>query len=335
MYLNAHTYFSLRYGVLSPRRLVESAVVRGVKTLTLTDINNTSAALEFVHACRSAGIRPILGIEFRDAEGRFLFAGIARNNKGWAALCGLLTEHALTEKPLPQTAPPLENCYIVYENEVKPLHLFRPNEFIGIRPAQVNGLHASPWRHRQERLLVWQPVTFLDREGNRLHKLLRAIDHRTLVTKLSDMQMARPDDLFPPEAELLAYYGQFPKIVQNTRRMLESCSIQFETGLQRNRRSFTGSKDGDVKLLAKLAESGCIRRYGPHHRRAQERVRKELKIIAELDFAAYFLITWDIVRYAESAGYYHVGRGSGANSIVAYCLYITDVEPLELDLYFE
>jgi DNA polymerase-3 subunit alpha len=335
MYLNAHTYFSLRYGVLSPRQLVEAAVARGVKTLTLTDINNTSAALEFVRACQSAGIRPVLGIEFRDAEGRFLFTGIARNNQGWAALCGLLTEHALAEKPMPKTAPPLENCYIVYENEVKPLHVFRPNEFIGIRPAQVNGLHASPWRHRQERLLVWQPVTFLDREGNRLHKLLRAIDHRTLVTKLSELQMARPDALFPPEAELLGHYEQFPKIVQNTRRLLESCSIQFETGLQRNRRSFAGSKDGDVKLLAKLAESGCIRRYGPNHRRAQERVRKELKIIAELDFAAYFLITWDIVRYAESAGYYHVGRGSGANSIVAYCLYITDVEPLELDLYFE
>lgn len=64
-------------------------------------------------------------------------------------------------------------------------------------------------------------------------------------------------------------------------------------------------------------------------------MRKELKTIAELDFAAYFLITWDIVRYAESAGYHHIGRGSGANSIVAYCLFITDVEPLELDLYFE
>jgi DNA polymerase-3 subunit alpha len=60
-----------------------------------------------------------------------------------------------------------------------------------------------------------------------------------------------------------------------------------------------------------------------------------LKVIEELDFAAYFLITWDIIRYAQTAGYYHVGRGSGANSIVAYCLFITDVDPLELDLYFE
>ncbi|HEY8661322.1 MAG TPA: DNA polymerase III subunit alpha, partial [Hanamia sp.] len=59
------------------------------------------------------------------------------------------------------------------------------------------------------------------------------------------------------------------------------------------------------------------------------------KIIDELGFNAYFLITWDIIRYAQSRSFYHVGRGSGANSIVAYCLQITDVDPIELDLYFE
>lgn len=102
-----------------------------------------------------------------------------------------------------------------------------------------------------------------------------------------------------------------------------------------NRKSFTGKSEGDYKLLAKLAFQGCRRRYGIHNDRAMDRVRKELQVIHRLGFSAYFLITWDIVRYAQSAAYYHVGRGSGANSIVAFCLYITDVDPLELDLYFE
>jgi DNA-directed DNA polymerase III PolC len=64
-------------------------------------------------------------------------------------------------------------------------------------------------------------------------------------------------------------------------------------------------------------------------------VQKELKIINDLGFNAYFLIAWDVIRYAQSRGFYYVGRGSGANSIVAYCLQITDVNPIELDLYFE
>jgi error-prone DNA polymerase len=247
----------------------------------------------------------------------------------------LLTEHSLAGKALPSVAPPMEDVFIIYDREVKPLQMFRPNEFIGIRHSAVNKLFGSNWRQHPERLVVWHPVTFLDAEGYRLHKLLRAIDANTLVTKLEGVAIAGQDEYFMPEAALLETFKNYPKVVQNTRRVLEACSIRFETGLQLNRRSFMGSKDGDLKLLTKLAESGCQRRYGPHHRVAQERVNKELKVIAEMDFAAYFLITWDIVRYAESAGYHHVGRGSGANSIVAYCLYITDVEPLELDLYFE
>ena len=68
---------------------------------------------------------------------------------------------------------------------------------------------------------------------------------------------------------------------------------------------------------------------------AKERVNKELEIIDKSGFNAYFLITWDIVRYAKNRGFYYVGRGSGANSVVAYCLRITDVDPIELNLYFE
>src|SRR5690606_20563359 len=76
-------------------------------------------------------------------------------------------------------------------------------------------------------------------------------------------------------------------------------------------------------------------RYGAHNEQALAKIKTELKVIFELDFCAYFLITWDIIQYSISKGYYHVGRGSGANSTVAYCLRITDVDPLELDLYFE
>ncbi len=335
MYLNAHSYFSLRYGVLSPQQLVAAARNSGIQCLALTDINNTSAALGFVRACQEQGVKPVLGIEFRNEAGRLLYVGLARNNAGWAALCAFLTDHSLNSKALPETAPELEHTYFIYDRIVKPMGMLRPNEFLGIRSSQVHGLYQHALNAWLDRLVVWQPITFLDHEGFRLHKLLRAIDLNTLVTKLKQEDIAHSADLIQPEAELLQMFQLYPKIIENTRNILDSCSIRFETGLQLNRRSFTGSKDGDLKLLAKLAYSGCIRRYGEQHRPAQERMRKELKVIGDLDFGAYFLITWDIVRYAQSAGYYHVGRGSGANSIVAYCLFITDVDPLELDLYFE
>ena len=61
----------------------------------------------------------------------------------------------------------------------------------------------------------------------------------------------------------------------------------------------------------------------------------EIDIIAQKNYLSYFLITHDFTSYARAKGYFYVGRGSGANSIVAYLLRITDVDPLELDLYFE
>jgi DNA polymerase-3 subunit alpha len=115
---------------------------------------------------------------------------------------------------------------------------------------------------------------------------------------------------------------------------MNDCSSSFEKG-SKNRKTFTGSAKDDKALLEKLALEGMEYRYGRSNREALKRVQKELAVIDELHFSAYFLITWDIIRYSMARGYYHIGRGSGANSIVSYCMRITDVDPIELDLYFE
>jgi DNA polymerase-3 subunit alpha len=87
--------------------------------------------------------------------------------------------------------------------------------------------------------------------------------------------------------------------------------------------------------LEALARNGLQYRYSRLTDEISERLARELDLIRQKDFVTYFLISWDIVRYARQRGYFYVGRGSGANSLVAYCLGITDVDPIELDLYFE
>jgi len=111
--------------------------------------------------------------------------------------------------------------------------------------------------------------------------------------------------------------------------------MDFDFSTVKNKKTFTGSKVDDKILLEKLALEGMEYRYGPRNKEAVKRIRHELEIIDRLGFSSYFLITWDVIRYSMSRGFYHVGRGSGANSIVAYCLRITDVDPIDLDLYFE
>ena len=87
MYLNCHTYFSLRYGILSPEVLVQAAEERGVTAMALTDINNTSCVYEFVTRCREAGIRPVLGLEFRRRGGCCMsdWPGRMRDSPGCAS----------------------------------------------------------------------------------------------------------------------------------------------------------------------------------------------------------------------------------------------------------
>ncbi len=334
MFINCHSYFSLRYGTLSVERLVDTASRWGIETLALTDINNTSAAWDFVKRCKEAGIRPVLGIEFR-RDNEFLYLGLARDIQGWKALVELLNIYTNKEKELPKIAPSLQNCWVVYPRLNRPITEFRDHEFLGIRPQHVNRLFSHQLRNYQHKLVVLQAVTFLDETGFELHRLLRAIDLNTIITKVTNKDVAHKNEqLIPPET-LLGFYKSYPGIIQNTQRILEACSIDWKPGLHHNRKVFGHSESDDYSLLKKLAIAGCKRRYGATNRLALERVNKELRVIREQDFCAYFLITWDVIRYARSVGYYHVGRGSGANSIVAYCLQITDVDPLELDLYFE
>jgi error-prone DNA polymerase len=80
MYLNTHSYYSLRYGTMSPERLVEEAVKNGVSAMALTDINNSTGIIDFTKLCLSEGIKPLAGIEFRNGDD-FLYTGIAETMK--------------------------------------------------------------------------------------------------------------------------------------------------------------------------------------------------------------------------------------------------------------
>lgn len=351
MHLNCHTYYSLKYGTLSPQQLVEAAVAKGIKTLVLSDINNTSCAYSFIRACKENGIKPILGIEFRSAvrhtdeddditvfsikDARFAYVAVAKNKEGWRELNAHLSYYSMRNEPIPAEAPAFKNAYVIYRKLPKSIEALRPNEYIGVMPGEVNHLFSSYLRNYLEKLVVFAPITFLNKEGYKVHKLLRCIDLNIVIGKLNASHCAKASEFVYRPEELEKIFEPYPRILNNTKALLENCSIEMHDTSLNNRQTFTGSRTGDMKLLSKLALNGCIRRYGERNRAALKRTEKELKVIDKLGFAAYFLITWDIIRYAQTAGYHHVGRGSGANSIVAFNLYITDVDPMDLDLYFE
>src|SRR5512133_294036 len=163
MFWNCHSYYSLRYGTLSPEKLVEQAKALGVKSLGLTDINNSTGVLDFVRLCREAGIRPMAGIEFHDGD-RLLSTCPAMNNEGFREINDFISVHNLEGTPLPSRPPVLQNAWIIYPFGTVNRTALKENERIGIRPEMAGGLLSTEFSHDQKELVVQHPVV-LDGPG--------------------------------------------------------------------------------------------------------------------------------------------------------------------------
>lgn len=335
MLLNCHTYFSYTYGTISIEQLLDDAQANSYESLVLTDINNTSACIDFIRQSREKKIRPVVGIDFRNGAQQ-IYVGIAKNNDGFKELNEHLTDHLHHEKAFAQNAPAFKNAYTVYAfGSIDPEKL-RENEFIGIRPSQVNRIAFSGLKKHLDKLVILQTVTIRNKRDHNVHRLLRAIDKNLLLSKLPKTEEADPSEIMLPAFQVLDAFKAYPQIVQNTLHLLDNCSIYFDYKTSKNKRTFTGSASEDFDLLRRKAIEGLKYRY-PNNPSSNvlERMEKELYIIRQMNFCGYFLINWDMVSYARKKGSFYVGRGSGANSMVAYLLRITDVDPIELDLYFE
>ncbi|WP_188050828.1 DNA polymerase III subunit alpha [Flavobacterium sp. GP15] len=331
MYINCHSYHSLRYGTIPLDALIEKAVACGLTALALTDINTVTGIYDFITACKNVNIKPIVGIEFR-SNSEFRYIGLAQNASGLAEMNRFLTHHNFTNIALPIEAPAFEAVLIIYAFESAPA-ILKPNEYIGIRPEEVGKLFG--YKGDFDKLVILQPVTFRTKKEYKLHKILRAIDNNILLSKLEPSDIATTSEVMVSQERLIAAYKEYPQILSNTNAVIESCDFQFDFDTPKNKKYYTNSRESDIALLTTLAHQGMHWRYGKENPAALARVEKELKVINELNFSGYFLITWDIIRYSNSRGFLHIGRGSGANSIIAYCLGITDICPIELDLYFE
>ena len=340
MYLNCHTYYSLRYGTFSEEALLQLAQDNHVKQLALTDINNTSAGLNFVRKASAYDIKPILGIDFRNGIVP-CFIGIAKNNAGYQELNTYLSSFLHQQKEIPPKAPAFKNAYVIYPFETalkNNQYTFEAHEYVGVSIADLRRLPFSKLVELQDKLVVQQPVTFRNKRDFNAHRLLRAIDNNVLLSTLPEDQQANEAENMFPVQNLAAAYASFPFILENTEQLMHNCSIHFDFSEGRtpqNLQTYLGSVEEDEALLEQLCRDGMAYRYPEGGNAVEERLKKELQLIKEKEFVSYFLINWDIISEARRRNFYYVGRGSGANSVVAYLLRITDVDPIELDLYFE
>jgi len=338
-----HSYYSFKYGTLSPEEVLDTALYNDYEVVVLSDINSTSGAINFVRLAGKKGVKPVLGIDFRNGAAP-CFMALAKNNKGFKEMNAFLSHYLHNEEEIPAQAPPFKHVFIVYPFQLfvdkngKPRHRLATNEFVGVHPDDLIRLSRSELAEQRDKLVMHRPFSFRSKREFNAHRLLRAIDNNCLLSKLPKSEEGSPEDTWIHRNDLMALYTEYPWIIANTTRMLQQCRIQFEFGdayPHKNLRVYTDSIAGDNALLRKLCYENMAYRYPNPTPEIKARLEKELEIIEQKEFVSYFLINWDITSYARSKGYFYVGRGSGANSMVAYILRITDVDPIELDLYFE
>ncbi len=347
MFLNCHTAFSFKYGTLPVEKLFEEARRHGVRKLILTEINNTASYIDLLRVCAArrpgsplAGDQPHeleigVGIEFRQ-ENELHYIAIARNNNGFEKINRFLSHLNRENKKLPERAPLLEDTFIIYPlGKTEPERL-RHHEFIGVRNHQLTQFALYPSRRDfPDKFVILHPVTFASKTDYNVHRLLRAIDKNTLLSKLPVHEQALPDEVMMPEEDLEKLFAAWPQLIHNTKKLMEQCSIHFDLKEDKNKKTMLGTKAADWDFLVTHAWEGFQSRYDVSNPVLRERFERELNIINQKDFCAYYLIAYDLIRFAKERGFDYVGRGSGANSVVAYCLGITNVDPIELDLYFE
>ncbi len=297
-------------------------------------------------------MEPVLGIDFRIGA-KQQFVALAQDNLGFLEINQFLSHHLHNKTNIPDRAPAFEHAFVIYpfRKAIAFSEPLRQNELVGIGMRDLNRLrfmlrqaqHDRPvalslTKGETNKLVALNPFSFFTKTDFNTHRLLRAIDNNTLLTKLVVEEQGSIYEIFIPPAVLKQYYKDFPHIIKNTEQLLERCSIHFRFDEQRpsqNLKTYAKTAQEDINLIKQLCNEGLQWRYGKPTPQIKARLKKELSIIQQQEYVSFFLINWDIVQYAKRKGYFHVGRGSGANSIVAYLLGITDVDPIELDLYFE
>ncbi len=339
MYLNCHTYYSLRYGAFPVSDLCKLANENGVDKIALTDINTSTACLEFLKIAREFDVKPLVGIDFRNgAEQQYV--GIAFNNEGYRQLNEHLSAHLHAQKDFEPDAPLFPDCFVIYPLEKvisAQKENFRENEFIGVSVESLRKLKFSEYKNLENKLVLLQSVTFRNKKDYNAHRLLRAIDNNTLLSKLPESEQGSFSHQMFPLEEIEKEFEDFPHILENTRNLMDSGEVNFKFSKLENRNLQVAgnSTEDDKEKLIRLCNERLPAKYPDAKKEVLERLKKELDVIIKLGFVSYFLINLGIVEYAKKNNYPFVGRGSGANSIVAYILGITNVDPIELDLYFE
>ncbi len=344
IHLNVHSYYSLLRGVPGVDALVEAAARLKFDTLALTDTNATYGAVAFQKAAQAAGIRPIFGAEIDDPDTGVHAVLLARTLAGFGEVCRVVTERNLKENFSLQQR--LQNCndqviiLTPHLGVIESVARARGASNLGIEHPLFGSVtdEIARWEFSRKHdipLVASNRVHFLEPQDFQTHRLLTAIRLNSHIDAIPHEQMVHPQSWLMSNREMRKRYWGCPQAIRNTLNIAGQCDVTLPIGQLQHPPFSLAKGETHIGRLRSLAEAGVKRLYKPVTQRVRERLDYELSIIGKMGFASYFLLVEDIVREAHARGIPTVGRGSAANSLVCRALSITEVDPIENNLYFE
>ena len=178
---------------------------------------------------------------------------------------------------------------------------------------------------------------YIDRSDARMQKILMCVSTNTRENDPEAMDLGSKEFYFKSPEEMEMLFAGHPDAIANSVEIAEKCNLEFEFGVTKLPGFTIEGVSDNEQYLRDMCKKGLRERYGdtpPDG--AEERLDYELSVIARMGFVNYYLIVWDFISYAKSQGIpVGPGRGSGAGSLAAYCIGITDVDPLKYNLLFE
>lgn len=361
--LHCHSNFSLLDGANPPEGLVQQAKLLGMPALALTDHDAVYGAGRFVEACQTHQIKPILGVELTLDTGHHLTL-LACNQMGWHNLCTLIThaQHNAPKGKASLSPDVLENhtaglialsgCeqgaisqaidqnnwrqardltksyldlfgqgnfWIELQNHLLPRDQYRVDSLVEL--AETMGLD----------YVATNNVHYATRDKHRLQDILVCIKHQTSLDEGIGLLRTNNEFYLKTARQMHHLFADYPQAIANTLQIAERCQFELTYGLQDLPQYPLPQAISAIGYLKEL----CEQNLDSKNPATYERLNHELAIIDNAGLSNYFLIVWDIVRFAREQNIRCQGRGSAANSLVAYLLKITPVDPLAHHLVFE
>lgn len=365
-----HTFsaYSLLSSTAGPEELVSDAKRKGYHALALTDRNVLYGVIPFYKACKKHGIKPVIGLTVdvmgsEDGEQSFPLILLAKNLTGYKNLIKI-SSSILTKSPggIPvrwlkhyssglfavSPGPEGEITQLLLKNEPEKAaeriefyqNIFDPGSFyLSVQPFTFpeNEMLAEHvirlGRQLNVPIVMTNKVCFLNKEDYETWKCMQAIKKNVPLESIEENKWEK--EYYLRAKNELSESGRFTAAVENSGKIAAACNVEIPFHGQILPKYPLKDQTSD-EYLTEICRKGLAKRGRHKESTYIKRLEYELSVIKRMRFSDYFLIVWDFVRFAKKNGItVGPGRGSAAGSLVAYCLGITDVDPVKYDLLFE